>query len=98
MKRIEGLHRTLKNRLRYISGNCADNIPRALHDCNRVSGAFLKMDNRTAVPFSDWPTSINFIQQPPSVSGQQPDDFVAVRERKPSNTLLPRFNSRFSVK
>ena len=80
---IKGVHRTLKNRLRSISGNWADNIPCALHDCNRVSGAFLKMYNRTAVTFSDWPTSINFIQRPPSVSGPQPDDFVAVRERKP---------------
>ena len=94
---IERVHRTLKHTLRSISGNWAENIPCAVHDCNRVSGAFLEIYNRTAVPFSDWPTSSSFIQRSPSVFGPLPGDFVAVRERKPSNTLSHRFNGRFRM-
>ena len=81
-----------------MSGFWSDNINEAVYNCNRLSGAFLNVYNRTAVPKCDWPISSDFMIRQTSNSGPQVVDFVAIRDRKPQTTLSPRFCGYWKVK
>lgn len=95
---IERVHRTLKDRLRTMNGRWIDNIEEAVFNCNRLSGAFQAVYNRSALPRCDWPLKSDFLVRKSTKSGPQEGDSVAIRDRKPLNTLAPRFTGRFRVK
>ena len=95
---IERAHRTLKDRLRCMPGYWTNNIHEAVYNCNRASGAFLQVYQRTGVPKCDWPVPSDFLKQKVSLSGPQVGDYVAIRQRRPTSTLSPRFHGKFKVK
>lgn len=94
---IERVHRTLKDRLRTMSGHWSENLSEAVFNCNRLSGAFSAVFHRTAIPCCDWPEPSDFIQRPEPLSGPKAGDLVTIRNRKPRNTLSPRFAGNFKV-
>ena len=89
---IERCHRTLKDRLRSMSGLWIDNLDTAVFNCNRCSGCFLSIYNRTCHPLCDWPNSSDFLYRKEHHSGPQPNDHVSIRDRFPKHTLSPRFH------
>ena len=95
---IERIHRSLKDRLRCMSGYWSYNLYEAIYNCNRLSGAFLNVFSRTGIPLYDWPTKSNFISRPSSSYGPQSGDFVAIRNRNPPTTLSPRFHGHLKVR
>ena len=94
---IERVHRTLKDRLRSMQGHCSENIAEATFECNRLNGAFLKIYGRTAVPKCDWPERSEFLIRPTTTRIPETGDLVAIRDKKPKNTLTPRFVDRIKV-
>ena len=64
---------------------------------HRLTGAFYSVYNRTAVPSCDWPSPSDFIKRPTPDTGPQMGDTVAIRNKKPSHTLSPRFSGKFQV-
>ena len=95
---IERAHRTIKDRLRSTAGWWAEKLSEAIYDCNRNSGAFETIYNRTFLPLCDWPNPSEFLQrnQPP-LTTPQVNDTVAIRNRNPNNTLSPQFTGNFKV-
>lgn len=95
---IERAHRTFKDRLRTMKGRWSNSIAQALYDSNRLSGAFQAVFARSGVPAGDWPTQSDFLVRTTAKTGPQDGDWIAIRDRKPPNTLSPRFIGRFRVK
>jgi len=95
---VERVHRTLKDRLRSMKGMWSDNIDEAVFDCNRNSGAFLFVYQRTAVPKCDWPRKTDFVKRATGRSGPFESDKVAIKDRNPKTTLSPRFKEITRVK
>ena len=82
-----------------MTGNWFDNISQTVvYDCNRLTGAFLNVYKRTALPLADWPNKSDFLERKTSSAYPQVGDFVAMRNRSPVNTLSPRFSGKFLVK
>lgn len=97
---VERVHRTLKDRLRTMTGSWAMNLSMAVYEINRMSGSNPSpMQNafgRDGIPLSDWPKVMDNFENVESNYGPQIGDLVSVRVRNPT-PLGPKFSGSYKV-